>query len=72
MAEILSIGTTAAVSPDFTLVGESSSLLLTNTSGLLISGAYADIEAKTEATTAGDHRTVAREPWAKLPLSLNL
>jgi hypothetical protein len=51
MAEILAIGNIAANSPDFTLTGESSSLLLTNTDGVLVPGAYADIQAKTSGAS---------------------
>jgi hypothetical protein len=57
MTEILAIGTSEATSSDFTLTGESSSLLLTNTSGLLVLGAYADIQAK---TAAGAYVTIGR------------
>lgn len=45
MASLLATGTTAANSADFTLVGETSSLFLVSTAGLL-PGSWADIQIK--------------------------
>ena len=45
MASLLTVGTTAATSEDFTLTGETSSLLLTATT-VLLAGSKVQIEAK--------------------------
>lgn len=58
MTEILAIGTSDATSSDFTLTGESTSLLLTTTSGVITSNTgFAEIQVK---NTAGLYLTIGR------------